>query len=233
MVTDAAQDTRFVDNPLVTADPNIRFYAGQPLHGPGGQLIGTLCAIDDKPRDLSDEHRHILQDLAAIVERELVLTELGTLQNQVFEAQAAYERLLLRILPAPVAEKLRDGTQLVADQFAEATVTFVDIEDFSALAAQLPATALVEWLSGIFTSCDQLASHYGLEKIKTIGDAYIAVAGVPEPRIDHAARAADMALRIQREVRTMLRPDGKPLRVRIGLHSGPVTAGVVGTLRLA
>jgi adenylate cyclase len=233
VIADASCDQRFKDNPLVVSDPHIRFYAGHPLRGPGGHHVGTLCAIDDKPRELSDRHRRILQDLAAIVERELNLTELGTLQQQAIEAQAAYERLLHRILPAPIAQQLCAGTQMVAEQFPESTVLFVDIEDFSSLAAKLEAAQLVEWLNSVFSACDQLANYYGLEKIKSIGDAYMAVAGVPTPRADHAVVTANMALRIQREVLSMTRPDGKPLRVRMGIHSGPVTAGVIGTLRFA
>jgi adenylate cyclase len=233
VIADATCDQRFRDNPLVVSDPHIRFYAGHPLRGPGGHHVGTLCVIDDKPRELTDRHRRILQDLAAIVERELNLTELGTLQQQAMEAQAAYERLLHRILPTPIAKQLCAGTQMVAEHFRASTVLFVDIEDFSSLAANLPAEQLVEWLNSVFSACDQLANYYGLEKIKSIGDAYMAVAGVPTPRADHAAVAANMALRIQREVLTMTRPDGKPLRVRAGIHSGPVTAGVIGTLRFA
>lgn len=233
VIPDATNDWRFQDNPLVVSDPRIRFYAGHPLRGPGGHLVGTLCAIDRKPRELSAHQRSILQDLAAIVERELNLTELGTLQQKVIDAQASYERLLLRILPAPIAEQLRDGPRMVAEHFPESTVLFVDLADFSSLAASLPAGELVSWLDVVFSACDQLAQNYGLEKIKSIGDAYMAVAGVPTPRTDHAAAAAAMALRIQREVLSMTRPDGKPLRVRIGLHSGPVVAGVIGNLRCA
>jgi class 3 adenylate cyclase len=233
VVADASCDPRFADNPLVVADPHIRFYAGHPLCGPGGHHVGTLCAIDRTPRQLSERQRRILKDLAAIVERELNLTELGNLQHQVIEAQAAYERLLYRILPAPIAAELRDGPRMIAQHFPESTILFADLHDFSSLAATLPAAQLVEWLDGVFKSCDQLAEYYGVEKIKTIGDAYMAVAGVPTPRADHARAAADMALRIQREVLPMTRPDGKPLRARIGLHSGPVVAGVIGTLRCA
>ena len=233
VIADATLDRRFQDNPLVVSDPHIRFYAGHPLRGPSGHHVGTLCVIDDKPRELTERHRHILQDLAAIVERELNLTELGTLQQQAIEAKAAYERLLFRILPAPIAAQLRDGPRMVAERFSESTLLFVDLVDFSSLAASLSAERLVEWLNSVFSSCDQLASFYGLEKIKTVGDAYMAVAGVPIPRADHAEVSANMALRIQREVLQMIRPDGKPLRVRIGIHSGPVIAGVIGTLRFA
>jgi adenylate cyclase len=233
VIGDATRDPRFQDNPLVVREPHIRFYAGHPLRGPGGHHIGTLCVIDDKPRELSDNHRRILEDLAALAERELNLTELGTRQQEVIEAQAAYEHLLYRILPAPIASELRQGPRLVADHFPESSLLFVDLVDFSSLAASLPAKLLVEWLNSLFSSWDLLVQHYGLEKIKTIGDAYMAVAGVPTPRGDHAAAVADMALRIQRKSRSMTRPDGKPLRVRIGIHSGPVIAGVIGTLRFA
>lgn len=233
IIPDATDDWRFRDNPLVVSDPHIRFYAGHPLRGPRGHRIGTLCAIDRKPRELSDHQRGILKDLAAMVEREINLTELGALQQKVIEARASYERLLFRILPAPIAEQLREGPRMIAEHFPEATVLFVDLADFSSLAASLPAVQLVSWLDEVFNACDRLAQNYGLEKIKSIGDAYMAVAGVPTPRADHATAAAEMALRIQREVLSMTRPDGKPVRVRMGLHSGPVVAGVIGNLRCA
>lgn len=233
VIPNATNDWRFRDNPLVVSDPHIRFYAGHPLRGPGGHRVGTLCAIDRRPRELSDHQCEILQDLAAIVERELNLTELGTLQQTVIEAQTSYQSLLFRILPAPIAEQLRDGPRMIAEHFPESTILFVDLADFSSLAASLPAAQLVAWLDNVFSACDQLAQYYGLEKIKSIGDAYMAVAGVPTPNPDHAAAAANMALRIQREVLSMTRPDGKPLRIRIGLHSGPVVAGVIGSLRFA
>lgn len=138
------------------------------------------------------------------------------------------ERLLLNILPQPIAERLKDNPQTIADNFAEVTVLFADIVDFTKLSDEMSPTQLVNLLNGVFSAFDALADHYRLEKIKTIGDAYMAVGGLPQPRSDHADAIAEMALEMQQEITQFKRPDGKPLRLRIGINTGPVVAGVIG-----
>jgi class 3 adenylate cyclase len=142
--------------------------------------------------------------------------------------QATSERLLLNILPRPIADRLKRRPGVIADGFPDATVLFADIVDFTRLSADLPPEHLVAWLNDLFSSFDHLSDDYGLEKIKTVGDAYMAVAGLPAPREDHARVAAEMALAMQHEVARRTAPNGEPLRMRIGLHSGPVVAGVIG-----
>jgi len=141
------------------------------------------------------------------------------------------ERLLLNILPKPIAERLKQGESTIADSFAEVTVLFADIVDFTSLSAHVSPTDLVVLLNEIFSTFDQLAEKHGLEKIKTLGDAYMVVGGLPMPRPDHAEAVAEMALDIQEEVSPFFKieKDGKPLRIRIGIHTGPVVAGVIGT----
>jgi class 3 adenylate cyclase len=142
------------------------------------------------------------------------------------------DRLLLNILPAVIAERLKasapPGEARIADLFTEVTVLFADLVDFTPLAARLSPEQVVDLLNQVFSRFDRLVEQHGLEKIKTIGDAYMAVAGLPAPRPDHAQAAAALALAMQEEVARLAAPDGTPLRLRIGLHTGPVIAGVIG-----
>jgi class 3 adenylate cyclase len=141
--------------------------------------------------------------------------------------RAESERLLLNILPAPVAERLKRG-EIVADLFEASTVMFADMVNFTPLSSHLPPEEIVALLNRAFSTFDQLAEKYGLEKIKTIGDAYMVVSGVPVPRPDHAEALADMALEMQTVMAQLRRDSMDNIRLRIGLNSGPVVAGVIG-----
>ena len=138
------------------------------------------------------------------------------------------ERLLLNILPVPIAERLKGGAELIADHFDEVSVLFADLVGFTGLSASRPAAEIVEMLNELFSRFDQAADELGVEKIKTIGDAYMAVCGLPEPRADHADRMVRMALRMLAVVREFNASRGVSLSTRIGIHSGPVVAGVIG-----
>ncbi len=141
--------------------------------------------------------------------------------------QEQSERLLLNILPAAIAQRLK-LEHTIADSFAEVTVLFADIVGFTQLSAQIPPTELVGLLNEIFSRFDQLTEQHQLEKIKTIGDAYMVVGGLPTPRIDHAVAIAEMALDIQADINQFNLETGKSLRIRIGINTGPVVAGVIG-----
>ena len=156
------------------------------------------------------------------MERQRALDALGL-------EHARSESLLLNILPRPIAERLKRNPSIIADRFPEATVLFADIADFTSLTAAVSPEETAAWLNGLFSMLDALSDRFGLEKIKTVGDSYMAVAGLPAPRADHAEAAAEMALEIQRQRQTHTMPRGEPLRVRIGIHTGPVVAGVIGT----
>lgn len=142
--------------------------------------------------------------------------------------QEKSERLLLNILPKPVAERLKQGQQVIADDFPAVTVLFADIVDFTSLAARMPAQDVVALLNAVFSRFDWLAEQHGLEKIKTIGDAYMVVGGLPTVRPDHAQAVAAFALDILRVLQGN-EQTSHLLRVRIGIHTGPVVAGVIGT----
>ena len=141
------------------------------------------------------------------------------------------ERLLLNILPGPIAERLKAGETKIADSFAEVTVLFADIVGFTTLSAKATPRETVDMLNDLFTRFDEAAQHCGVEKIKTIGDAYMAVAGLPVPDPDHARRIVRLALEMLEEVQAFSHETGGEISVRIGLNSGPVCAGVVGSTK--
>ena len=142
--------------------------------------------------------------------------------------QECAEELLLNILPEPIAQRLKLAESTIADSFAAVTVLFADLVNFTEISAEIPPTKLVELLNKIFSVFDQLSEKHGLEKIKTIGDAYMVVGGLPKPKTDHAEAIAEMALDMQREINRFKHDDGEPFRLRIGIHTGPVVAGVIG-----
>jgi class 3 adenylate cyclase len=147
--------------------------------------------------------------------------------------QDTSERLLLNILPKPIAERLKNGEKVIGDSFPEATVLFSDFVGFTQLSTRIAPKDLVAKLNEVFSAFDQLCEQHGLEKIKMIGDAYMVVGGVPTPRDDHAEAVAEMALAMQREVTRFSAAEGQPLRMRIGFNTGPVIAGVIGTKKFA
>ncbi len=145
--------------------------------------------------------------------------------------QEKSEALLLRVLPRQIAERLKAADETIADQFVAASVLFADVVDFTPLAQRLLPAEVVGLLDRLFSRFDALAERHGLEKVKTIGDCYMAVAGVPDPRPDHARKAALLALDMRDAVATS-DVTGRPgLELRIGINSGPVVAGVIGTKR--
>jgi adenylate cyclase len=142
--------------------------------------------------------------------------------------QAKSERLLLNVLPRPVAARLKETEGIIADACPDVTVLFADIVGFTPLSERLPAAELVGVLDNVFARWDALAAKLGVEKIKTIGDAYMAAAGVPVARDDHLEAIAEMALAMRPEVERVAAETGLTLEVRIGIDSGPVVAGVIG-----
>jgi class 3 adenylate cyclase len=142
-----------------------------------------------------------------------------------------FERLLLSILPRQVLRRLNQGETVIADRFEEVSVLFADIVGFSEHSARTAPAALVEYLNRLFSEFDALALQLGVEKIKTIGDAYMVVAGLPDPNPDHSAAIATMALGMLDRLHRVNGEFGWPLQIRIGIHAGPVVAGIIGTHR--
>jgi class 3 adenylate cyclase len=141
------------------------------------------------------------------------------------------EALLLNILPGEIAARLKNGEQEIADSFADVTVLFGDIVGFTSLSSKTSAAEIVQMLNGLFRLFDEAAAELGIEKIKTIGDCYMAVCGLPRPCSDHADRMARMALRMLEATRQYAQETGLSLQLRIGLNSGPVVAGVIGATK--
>jgi len=139
------------------------------------------------------------------------------------------EQLLLNILPQPIVEQLRDNPDVIAEQFNDVTILFADLVGFTPLAARLNPIELVKLLNHIFSRFDQLVDQLGLEKIKTIGDAYMVAAGLPIPRADHAEAIAQMALAMQAAMKRFQVELGEDIQIRIGINTGTVVAGVIGT----
>jgi adenylate cyclase len=134
------------------------------------------------------------------------------------------ERLLLNVLPEPIAVRLKQEEGVIADRFEHATVLFADIVDFTPTSAGMPPHEVVELLDAIFSDFDMLAERHGLEKIKTIGDAYMIAGGIPTPRPDHVSAVAEMGL----SMLDVAANHRKGLGLRIGIDTGPVVAGVIG-----
>jgi adenylate cyclase len=147
--------------------------------------------------------------------------------------QARSEKLLLNILPKSIANRLKDNDMRIADSHEEVTILFADIVGFTKMTASMPPAELVDILSQLFSRFDALADTHGLEKIKTIGDGYMVIGGAPVGRSDHATVIAQLALEMQQALAEFNAQMDRKLQMRIGISSGPVVAGVIGTSKFA
>jgi adenylate cyclase len=170
------------------------------------------CFEKKRLRDLERERLEALQ-------REKQLLEVEQLKT---------EKLMLNILPRPIADRLKRGEKNISGSYPDVSILFSDLVGFTQMSSQISATDLVKLLNDLFTRFDKRADALGLEKIKTIGDAYMAVGGLPIPRPDHAELCADMALGMFEDLAHFNQENGKSLSMRIGINSGPVVAGVIG-----
>ncbi len=185
-----------------------------------------------KPFDLAE----VLIRVYNMLEVRLLHMETKRLLDQVVAEQKVSERLLLNVLPSSIAERLKGRPEITADGFAgliadshtEVTVLFADIVEFTKFSENVGAEVLVDVLNDIFTRFDKIADEHSLEKIKTIGDAYMVAAGLPVPAADHTIRVAQMALDMLAELDRFNAQRGYKLKVRIGIDSGAVVAGVIG-----
>jgi urea transport system substrate-binding protein len=190
---------------------------------------GNIIWILENAHVVRDAQGELLYYEGSVVD----VTERKVWEEALRYQQECTEQLLLNILPSPIAERLKRAESIIADSFANVTVLFADLVDFTEFSAQIPPTKLLDLLNKIFSKFDQLSEKHGLEKIKTIGDAYMVVGGLPTPKTDHAEAIAEMALEMQREIDRFRRLDGQPMSLRIGIHSGPVVAGVIGMKKFA
>ncbi|HTJ46810.1 MAG TPA: adenylate/guanylate cyclase domain-containing protein [Kofleriaceae bacterium] len=178
--------------------------------------IGQLGANFNEMAATIQEHSDNLEHLVE------VRTE------QLADEKQKSERLLLNVLPGPIAERLKTSDGVIVDKFEAVSVLFADIVGFTALSSRTTPEALVTMLDELFSAFDQLAEKHGLEKIKTIGDAYMVVSGIPDPRPDHAESIARMAIDMLGELHAYAKRQGTDLTIRVGINTGSVVAGVIG-----
>jgi guanylate cyclase len=189
-----------------------------------GELTGGLSTL---PRWFSTT----MLALNVVVGGAVVFTLLAVFARQRQDAQERADTLLLNILPRSIADKLKAKPQTIADAFTSASILFADVANFTGMAASLQPAELVGMLDRLFGHFDDLVERYDLEKIKTIGDAYMAAAGIPVPRDDHARALALLALDMLEVVKSGGPMGDGNLEIRIGINSGPVVAGVIGRKR--
>jgi class 3 adenylate cyclase len=151
-----------------------------------------------------------------------------TAEQEAAREKEKTEQLLLNILPRSIAERFKNDQSYLAEEYKSVSVLFADIVGFTSLSENIAPDDLVKFLNEVFSKFDALAEAYALEKIKTIGDAYMVAGGVPAPSDHHIRKICSMALKMQEVVHDIKSPGGTPLRMRIGIHAGPVTAGVIG-----
>ncbi|MBD1865822.1 response regulator [Cyanobacteria bacterium FACHB-471] len=191
---------------------------------------GSVIWISEDARAVKDANNTLLYYEGSVKD----VTERRQAEEELRQARRATEQLLLNILPQKIAERLKRGqAQVIADNFAEVTILFADIVNFTPYSAQVPPVQLVRLLNQIFSTFDQLVEQYRLEKVKTVGDAYIAVGGLPQVKPDHAEAIADLALAMQQAIAQFHRDTGDSFCLRIGINTGPVVAGVIGTKKFS
>ena len=242
-IPDLTKDERFNASPLVTEGLQLRFYCGVPLITRDGHALGSLCVVDFKPREITFEQQQALRRLSRqtmihlelrrqLLERNGMLLELQRARDQAVAEKGESDRLLLNILPASIAQELKTSERVQPRFFDSATVIFIDFTGFTRLVESMAPANVIDQLDQHFTRFDDIMAGHRLEKLKTIGDAYLAVGGVPEPNRTHALDAALAGLRILDQLAKLNRQREKlrlpPWQVRIGINTGPVIAGVVG-----
>jgi adenylate cyclase len=248
VVPDMTQDPRFDRSPMVVGDPRCRFYCGMPLITNEGYALGTLCVMDFEPRQLSFEQieslrrlsRQVLTQLELrrkLIEHDQTIKELDKARIELAAEKARAEELLDNVLPTLIADELKKTGRVQPKYTRSATILFADFQDFTLLAERTEPAALLGLLDQYFTAFDDIMARHGLEKLKTIGDAYMAVAGVPEADRPHPIDACLAALEMQAIVARIKSRNERmrlpALELRIGIHTGPVISGVVGNRRFS
>ncbi len=190
---------------------------------------GETFWVSENARTVFDGDGHLLYYEGTIQN----ITERKLAEEALFAEQEKSDRLLLNILPKAIAERLKQGEGSLAEQYAEATILFADLVGFTPVSAQMRPIELVNLLNQIFSTFDQLAENHDLEKIKTVGDEYMAVGGLPVPKPDHVQAVAQLALDMQEAISKFTTPDGTPFQIRIGINTGSVVAGVIGIKKFA
>jgi class 3 adenylate cyclase len=235
-VGDLSKDDRFADHPAVKGEPHFRFYSGMPLINEEGYALGTVCVFDFEPREPKAEQLESLRRLSrqtmAHLELRRKVIELSGARQALEAAESRSNELLLNILPESIAEELRSKNEVEPRYYDSASIMFTDFKGFTRIAETSEPRTLLNDLNQFFSAFDEIIGRHNLEKIKTIGDAYMCVGGVPEKNNTHAVDVCNAAMEIQDHVSRVNSQRERmrlaPWELRIGVNSGPVMAGVVG-----
>jgi len=236
VIPDMTKDARSAHRPVVTGKPYLRFFCGMPLINPEGFSLGSLCVLDFRPREITFEQGDAVRRLArqVVIQLELrrSLLRLEQTRQELQDQREKSDRLLHNMLPAAVAQELKDNGRVTARFYDAATILFADFEGFTKLAEDMEPKELIGQLDDCFSAFDEIAERHRLEMLKTIGDAYMCAGGLPETNRSHPVDACLAALEIQQRISGMNRERKKfhlsHWDLRVGLHTGPVIAGVVG-----
>lgn len=190
---------------------------------------GSIIWVSENIRTVRDGTGQVIYFEGSVTD----ITERRHAEEELRRQRLRAERLLLNVLPQKIAERLKRGHKSIADNFADVSVLFADLVNFTQLSSEMPAGELVTLLNDIFSAFDDLVERYDIEKVKTIGDAYMAVAGMPTPHPNHAEAIANLALDMRTVIQQFSSPAGKPFQLRIGIHTGSVIAGVIGTKKFS
>lgn len=190
---------------------------------------GSKIWISENVRSVQDSNGTLLYYEGTVQD----VTERRQTEAELYHHRREAERLLTNVLPQPIAERLKRKPETIADYFPSVTVLFADIVDFTKLATQISPTQLVTQLNQIFSEFDRLVDLYGLEKIKTIGDEYMVAGGLPLYHPNHVQAVAELAIAMQRSITQFYFEPNKPFQLRVGIHNGPVIAGIIGKRKFA
>ena len=240
-VADLREDDRFKDLPLVTGPPNFVFYCGAPLINAQGYALGSLCVIDFEPRKLDHRQREALRQLShqvvAQFEHHRNASEMDVMRRELDIKRHEVDQLMRSVMPAGIVREMRERKRVEPKFFSSATVMFTDFYGFTRMTSTMPPGDLVDTLDQFFTVFDGIVERHRMERLKTIGDSYMCVAGIPDANRTHPADACLAALEM-REVmarhgrqRTKIRME--PWQMRIGINTGPVIGGIVGQSKMA
>ncbi|MBA2382698.1 MAG: adenylate/guanylate cyclase domain-containing protein [Chloroflexi bacterium] len=199
-------------------------------------VVAVMVAIDPFARESVPQPSVALRVIGhvenAVIPLTVVFALLRYTDTRRLAAEARVDELLTNAIPATIAARLRRGERRIADAYPSTTILFADIVGFTPWAQRTPPDEVVALLDDLFTRFDALTEEHGLEKVKTIGDAYMAVAGAPDPQLDHARSAVALGRAMIDAIRDVRQVSGIPLEIRVGIASGPAVGGVIGSRRL-